>query len=187
MLTKVSRTFRFDLELSKKLDSICVRHGDKTFHIEQALSAYLADYAPFKAPDKPVPVKAKKPAKRFVKPTIKQLEDHFFEKGSMTCVDDAQAFYDFYESKGWVVGKSAMKNWKAAVNNWMRGKKNENNQSGTAKGPAKRTAQRDRLADDRAALSKFATGANGADGGCVVVDGNDVRPLLDYPMGSDAG
>ncbi len=29
-------------------------------------------------------------------------------------------FVDFYESKGWKVGKTAMKDWKAAVRNWHR-------------------------------------------------------------------
>ena len=38
---KVSRTFRLDKELSQGLDKICVRHGDVTWHIEQALKDYL--------------------------------------------------------------------------------------------------------------------------------------------------
>ena len=33
---------------------------------------------------------------------------------------DPQAFVDFYESKGWMVGKNKMKNWKAAVRTWVR-------------------------------------------------------------------
>jgi hypothetical protein len=33
---------------------------------------------------------------------------------------DAQRFVDFYESKGWMVGKSKMKDWKAAYRNWNR-------------------------------------------------------------------
>jgi len=40
-MTKVLRTIRMESELSKKLDAICVRHGDVTYHIENALSAYL--------------------------------------------------------------------------------------------------------------------------------------------------
>lgn len=32
----------------------------------------------------------------------------------------AEAFWDFYESKGWKVGNQAMKDWKAAVRNWER-------------------------------------------------------------------
>ena len=39
-MTKVNRTFRLDQDLSQKLDKICVRHGDVTWHIEQALNGY---------------------------------------------------------------------------------------------------------------------------------------------------
>ena len=31
-----------------------------------------------------------------------------------------QAFIDFYESKNWMVGKTKMKDWKAAARNWER-------------------------------------------------------------------
>jgi hypothetical protein len=31
---------------------------------------------------------------------------------------DANKFINFYESKGWLVGKNKMKNWQAAVRNW---------------------------------------------------------------------
>jgi len=27
--------------------------------------------------------------------------------------------FNFYESKGWLVGKAKMKNWKAAASNWI--------------------------------------------------------------------
>jgi hypothetical protein len=33
---------------------------------------------------------------------------------------DAEAFIDFYESKGWFIGKNKMKDWKAAVRTWER-------------------------------------------------------------------
>jgi hypothetical protein len=33
---------------------------------------------------------------------------------------NAEAFWDFYESKGWKVGNQAMKDWKAAVRTWER-------------------------------------------------------------------
>jgi len=41
-MTKINRTFRLDKELSRALDKICVRHGDKTYHIERSLKEYLA-------------------------------------------------------------------------------------------------------------------------------------------------
>ena len=33
---------------------------------------------------------------------------------------EAEKFYNYFESNGWLVGgRSKMKNWKAAANNWM--------------------------------------------------------------------
>lgn len=32
---------------------------------------------------------------------------------------ESQKFYDFYQSKGWVVGKAPMKDWKASARRWM--------------------------------------------------------------------
>ncbi len=33
---------------------------------------------------------------------------------------DGQQFIDFYEAKGWMIGKSKMRDWKAAVRTWQR-------------------------------------------------------------------
>ena len=33
---------------------------------------------------------------------------------------DAQHFVDYYESNGWIVGKTKMKDWKATARNWAR-------------------------------------------------------------------
>ena len=66
---------------------------------------------------------AKSKTKRFIKPTFEDAASYFYERGSETCQDDATQFIDFYESKGWLVGKSAMKCWKAAIRNWMKNSK----------------------------------------------------------------
>ena len=34
---------------------------------------------------------------------------------------DADKFIDFYESKGWLIGKNPMKDWKACVRTWEKG------------------------------------------------------------------
>ena len=60
----------------------------------------------------------KKPAKRFQKPTLDELIA-YKQKANLALVD-CEAFYDFYESKGWVVGKNPMKDWQAAMRNWER-------------------------------------------------------------------
>jgi len=55
--------------------------------------------------------------KRFSPPSFQEVSDYFFEKcGSSS---SAQKFIDFYESKGWMVGKNKMKDWKASVRNWI--------------------------------------------------------------------
>lgn len=56
-------------------------------------------------------------AKRFVKPTLSEIEQYCIERNNNV---DAQHFYDHYESNGWKVGKNSMKDWKAAVRNWER-------------------------------------------------------------------
>lgn len=65
-------------------------------------------------------------APRFIKPTIQEVQSYIAEQGLDM---DAQAFVDFYESKGWKVGSSAMKDWKAAVRNWARRDRRKLNES----------------------------------------------------------
>lgn len=55
--------------------------------------------------------------KRFVPPTLKQVDEYCKEKGFSL---DSERFIDYYESNGWMVGKNKMKDWKAAVRNWER-------------------------------------------------------------------
>lgn len=57
---------------------------------------------------------------RFVPPTLENVMGYCQEKGLSI---DCQRFIDFYESKGWYVGKNKMKDWKAAVRNWARTEK----------------------------------------------------------------
>lgn len=54
-------------------------------------------------------------ASRFAPPTPSDVENYATEKGLTI---DADKFCDFYESKGWMVGKNKMKDWKAAVRGW---------------------------------------------------------------------
>lgn len=58
-----------------------------------------------------------KPNKRFTPPTVEEVEDYINEKGYNI---DAHKFVDYYTANGWRVGKSPMKDWRAAVRNWSR-------------------------------------------------------------------
>lgn len=51
----------------------------------------------------------------FIPPTLSEVQDYIKEKGYHI---DAESFIDFYESKGWMVGKNKMKDWKASVRTW---------------------------------------------------------------------
>ena len=62
----------------------------------------------------------KKGSTRFQKPAIEEIRQYCRDKGYNV---DAEQFYNFYESKGWVVGKSPMKNWRAAVSTWSKREK----------------------------------------------------------------
>ena len=53
--------------------------------------------------------------KRFVKPTISDIEQYCSEKNISI---NAQQFIDYYESNGWKVGRNSMKDWQATVRRW---------------------------------------------------------------------
>ena len=63
--------------------------------------------------------------KRFVPPTLAEVQSYVAERQSPV---DPQGFIDFYSSKGWMVGKTPMKDWKAACRNaetWERWSRTE--------------------------------------------------------------
>jgi len=52
---------------------------------------------------------------RFAPPSVEQVKKYTTEKQLNV---NPNSFVDFYESKGWMVGKNKMKDWKAAARNW---------------------------------------------------------------------
>ena len=70
------------------------------------------------------------PTKRFKKPTIEEIQAYCDERNNGI---DAERFYDYYESKGWKVGKAPMKDWKASIRTWERN-------NGITKGNIKQTS-----------------------------------------------
>ncbi len=62
---------------------------------------------------------------RFLPPTVEQVAEYVKQRGSKV---DPQGFIDFYAAKGWLIGKTPMKDWKAACRNaesWERWKRPE--------------------------------------------------------------
>lgn len=66
------------------------------------------------APSALTPTPAPKSRSRFVPPTLEEVAAYVRERGSMV---DPQGFIAFYTAKGLMVGKSPMKDWKAACRN----------------------------------------------------------------------
>lgn len=65
--------------------------------------------------------KEKEKPKRFLPPSLDEVENYISEKGYSV---DAEAFIAFYTAKNWFIGKNKMKDWRAAIVTWQ---KRENN------------------------------------------------------------
>ena len=60
--------------------------------------------------------------KLFKKPSVNDVELYCIERDNKI---DAISFVNFYESKGWMVGKNKMKDWRACVRTWEMRAKNK--------------------------------------------------------------
>jgi hypothetical protein len=59
----------------------------------------------------------------FTPPTLEEIQAYCKERNNKV---DAERWIDFYSSKGWMIGKNKMRDWKAAVRTW---EKNDTPQS----------------------------------------------------------
>ena len=73
-------------------------------------------------PESLIPIREGEKRKRFIPPTTEEVSEYCKKMGYTI---DTQRFVDFYESKGWMVGKNKMKDWKAAVRSWQQRDKSE--------------------------------------------------------------
>lgn len=62
------------------------------------------------------------PPRGFAPPSMEDVAAYCKERGNGI---DPQRFIDFYASKGWVVGKTRMKDWRAAIRTWEGRRKEE--------------------------------------------------------------
>ncbi len=100
-------------EKDKKSLTLCenVRKSDTEIELEIELEKDIEI-------DKEKKIKKEKStvkAKAFTIPAIDEIKEYCKERKNNV---DAEKFFDYYESKGWLVGKTKMKNWQAAIRNW---------------------------------------------------------------------
>lgn len=66
-------------------------------------------------------INTNKQSTKFIKPNLDEVIEYFISKKSNK--EEAEKYFDYYESKGWLVGKTSMKDWKASARNWIRNQK----------------------------------------------------------------
>lgn len=59
------------------------------------------------------------------KPTLEEVRLYCFCRLNKV---DPEAFIDYYDSVGWMIGKKPMKDWQAAVRTWERNRKTQSGQ-----------------------------------------------------------
>ena len=69
-------------------------------------------------------IEREKENKKNMPPSVEDVSEYCRERNNGV---DAQQFFDFYQSKGWKTGSSAMKDWRAAVRTWERRKPKPSN------------------------------------------------------------
>ena len=62
----------------------------------------------------------KKSSSHFQKPSLDEIRQYCISRSNKV---DPEQFFNFYESKGWIIGKSPMKDWRAAVRTWEKREK----------------------------------------------------------------
>lgn len=63
-----------------------------------------------------------KPKRTIIPPKLEWIQEYCRERGNSV---DPEKFFDFYESKGWMVGKNKMKDWQSSVRTWERNSPNQ--------------------------------------------------------------
>ena len=107
----------YTLDVSK-MDTECIQNG---YIGKDSIGKVSIDKNSIDKDSKGQSVRGEK-AKRFYPPTIDEVKQYCEERKNNI---DPMAFIDFYSSKGWMIGKNRMKDWKAAVRTWERKRKEE--------------------------------------------------------------
>jgi len=75
----------------------------------------VSDSVSVSVSDSVVPTVLNKRDRAFRPPSLDEVRDYCLERHNGI---DPEQWYDFYASKGWMIGKNKMKDWKAAVRTW---------------------------------------------------------------------
>lgn len=97
------------------------RGGEKSSPIDNIIDK-LNDNIEKENRDNNISLKESSKIKRFIKPTPDEIQAYCNERNNGI---DGSMVWDFYESKGWKIGSTPMKDWKACVRTWERKRKEQ--------------------------------------------------------------
>jgi len=124
-MAKTNRAIYEELK-EKGVDSISAEDYRRLTTVQRPLNETLTErISPLPSPS-PLPLPSNNPpispqggkgekSPRFKPPTVEEVCAYCEERGNGI---DAGSWVDWYASKGWMVGKNKMKDWKAAVRTW---------------------------------------------------------------------
>lgn len=101
-------------EVSTKFTS----EGKQSLHTHYNINNNISDNYNYNISEKKSKKKKQKSESEFVVPSLEEVKKYITESNLNV---DAEFFYDYYQSRGWKLGKDIdMDDWKATVRNWNR-------------------------------------------------------------------
>lgn len=112
-----SRKMIRDEEIRTIRREVGSRGGNPSLLVNQGLTSLVNQNTESEIEDEKGFKKRIVKGKQFEAPTVAMVEAYCKEQGFKI---DVQHMVDYYVSNGWKVGRNPMKDWKAAVRNWVR-------------------------------------------------------------------
>ena len=92
------------------------RWGEKKKDSSTIVEGIVGDNtSPSSSPSSLIKEKEREKRERFVPPSVEEVKTYCLERNNNI---KPQTFIDFYQAKGWMVGKNKMKDWKAGIRTW---------------------------------------------------------------------
>ena len=88
----------------------------------QDASQQTANKAPAKRQQTAIPKQVTINHKQYIPPSVGEVEAYCESRGNGI---KAEAFVDYYEARGWMIGKNKMKSWQSAVRTWENRRKEQ--------------------------------------------------------------
>ena len=88
----------------------------------QDVSQQTANKQPTKRQQTTTPKQVTINNKQFIPPSVGEVQDYCESRGNGI---KGEAFVDYYEARGWMIGKHKMKSWQSAVRTWENRRKEQ--------------------------------------------------------------